>query len=160
MSYQAVKQITTQLETTFALFDAQVADGVVEYLKKCAADVQAIKLANRGLNCWILYPMLYEAAGGKGNYQLIQYGVSSAVEATIRKSEKLKADKRNIRIAAKLEAVGITEVTDTEVLHSPSGFNGIFDVVTNKGPKRVIVETIFACGEIQCPHFRVLVKVK
>lgn len=160
MSYQAVKQITTQLEATFALFDAQIADGTVEYLKKCAVEVQAVKRANPKLDCWSLYPKLYAAAGGKGNFQLIQYGVSTAVEAVIRRSEKLKADKRNIRIAAKLQEAGITQVTDTEVCHSPSGFNGIFDVATDKGPKKVIVETIFAHGEVQCPHFRVLVKVK
>jgi hypothetical protein len=162
MSYQAVKQITSQLEAGFAEFDQKVADGTVEYLKCCFVALQAAKEEFKSISrdVWAYYPKLYEAAGGKGNFNLIKYGVSSSVEETVRKSEKLKADKRNTRIAKKLEDCGITSVNSTEVTYSPNGFNGVFEVETDKGPKKVIVETIFAWGEIQCPHFRVLVKVK
>lgn len=162
MSYQAVKQITTQIEANFVEFDKKVADGTVEYLKKCFVKLQAAKEEFKGLrhDVWAYYPKIYAAAGGKGNYQLIQYGVGESVEATIRKSEKLKSDKRNFRIAKKLEESGITSVTSAEVNYSINGFNGVFEVETDKGSKKVIVDTIFAYGEIQCPHFRVLVKVK
>ena len=163
MSYTAVQEIISQLEATFAEFDQKVADGTVNYFKTRFDKLQlAIEefASIRRSNVWGYYAELHGAAGGKGNYELIRYGIDARVEEMIRKSEKLKADKRNIRIAQKLELAGITEVTSTEFTQSKDGFNGVFAVNTNMGAKKVVVDTIFAYGEIQCPHFRVLVKVK
>ena len=161
-TYQAVAKLSETLEINFAPFDQKVADGTVQYLKTRFQRLQdaIIEFAPIRHDVWKYYPKLYEAAGGKGNYQLIQYGVGARVEELIRKSEKAKAEKRNFRIAKKLEESGITEVKSAEVNHSYGGFNGVFEVETDKGSKKVIVDTIFACGEINAPHFRVLVKVK
>ena len=162
MSYQAVKQITTQLESLFAEFDQKVALGTIDHLELCFRTLTEAKEEFKHLrnDVWSYYPKLYEASGGKGNYQLIQYGVSSHVKELVTKSEKCKVDKRNLRISKKLVDSGITAVVSTSVTHSTNGFNGVFEVETDKGPKKVVIETIFVWGEIQCPHFRVLVKVK
>jgi hypothetical protein len=162
MSYTATKQLVERLETLFHEFDVKVADSQVEYMKRKFEHLQEVKKEFESLkhNVFAYYPKLFAATGGKGNYQLIQYGINPRVEEIIRKSEKSKVDKRNFRIANKLEESNITEVTDTKVLYSPSGFNGVFEVMTDKGSKKVIVDTIFVYGEIQCPHYRVLVNVK
>lgn len=162
MSYQAVKQITSQLESLFEKFDKMVEIGVIEYTKRCFVNLQAAREQYKSISrdSWSYYPKLFEAAGGKSNYLLIQYGVGIDVEQIIYKSEKAKIDKRNLRIADKLEKAGITEVKSTQIIHSTNGFNGLFEVETDKGYKKIVIETIFACGEFNCPHFRVLVKVK
>lgn len=162
MSYQAIKILVETLATIFAPFDKQVEDSQVEYLKKKFVCLQLAKKEFESIanDAWKYYPKLFEAAGGKGNYQLIQYGVGARVEELIRKSEKSKVEKRNFRIAKKLEESGITEVMNAEVNYSSNGFNGVYEVMTNKGAKKVIVETILAYGEVQCAHYRVLVKVK
>jgi hypothetical protein len=162
MSYSTAKTLSAELEVMFVEFDAQVLEKSIDYYKNLVIKLQEAKkeFASLCRDAWSYYPKIYEAVGGKGNYQLIQYGFSDRVAEIITKSEKTKCDKRNIRIAKKLDAIGITKLVSGQVNYSANGFNGVYDVETDKGTKKIIIETIFACGEIQCPHFRVLVKVK
>ena len=75
--------------------------------------------------------------------------------------EQTKVARRNIKIADKLNKAGVNEMVSATIERSADGFNGLFTVNTNSGTKTVTVNTIFAGGyNIQCAHFRVLVKVK
>lgn len=159
----ATTQIIAKIEAELAAFDVRLLESTKEYFKGLVATLKQAKIDNdhQRDNCWVYYPALFAACGGKGNYQLIQYGYSDRVEAIIINSEKTKAQKRNIKIAKKLVESEITEVLSVELVHSDDGFNGYFDVLTTKGNKRVYIDTIYAGGyNIQCAHLRVLVKVK
>lgn len=163
-SYDVVKSIMETLKKNFAEFDKKVEDGSVEWFKGRAVELKKFKDENKELamrNQWEYYDKLWGIAGGKGNYSLLQYGWSTHVEKAIRKSEQTNAEKRNFKISKSLEKLGIVEVTSSKINHSQNGFNGYFEVETDKGTKRIAIDTIFAGGyNIQRAHFRVLVKVK
>lgn len=163
-SYDTVKSIMATLKSNFAEFDKKVEDGSVEWFKKRAEELKQFKADNRELarkDQWAYYDKLWAIAQGKGNYSLLQYGWSNDVEKRIRKSEQDNAAKRNFKISNSLEKLGITEVISSKINHSQNGFNGYFEVETDKGTKRIAIDTIFAGGyNIQRAHFRVLVKVK
>lgn len=156
------QSIIHQLVKEFAVFDQQVFDGTVQFMKERFAALQIAKTtyAHLSHNAFQYYPHLFEAASGKTNYQLIQYGVTERVIDIIRKSEKTKVDKRNTKIAIKLTESNITKINSVDIAFSYNGFNGVYDVDTDKGSKKIIIETILAWGDVYAPHYRVLVKVK
>lgn len=163
-SFDVVKSIMDVLKNNFAEFDKKVEDASVEWFKAKAVELKKFKDENKALamrDQWEYYDKLWGIAGGKGNYSLLQYGWSSRVEASIRKSEQSNAEKRDYKISKSLEKLGVISVTDSRIHRSHDGFNGYFEVETDKGTKRINIDTIFAGGyNIQRAHFRVLVKVK
>lgn len=150
------------LEVEFAKFDKEVLEGTIEYMKKLAVRIGEAKVTYAHLrkNAWAYYAQIHQAAGGKGNYALLQYGFGDRVLDVITKSEEMKCARRNIKISKKLEEAGITFIKDAKFVYSNDGFNGTFEVETDSGPRFITINTIFAHGEIQCPHYRVLVKIK
>lgn len=156
------KLMMKTLEAEFAKFDSIVLAGTIEYMKKMTVRIAEAKVKHADIrkNAWAYYDAIYAAAGGKGNYALLQYGFSDRVLDTITKSEKLKCERRNIKIAKKLEDAGIIFIRNAEFVYANDGFNGVFAIDTDHGSRHVTINTIFAHGEIQCPHYRVLVKIK
>lgn len=83
------------------------------------------------------------------------------LKSVLLRKTKATIKARNANIANKLIKAEITQVLSSVFTRTSDGFNGIFKVETNKGPKVVTVDTIYAGGyNIQCFHIRVLVKVK
>lgn len=106
------------------------------------------------------YNEMFSICGGKAWYLESTYGASSLL-AFVEKNCKNNSNKRNTKIALQLEKAGIVEVLSGGIVWNDNGFNGTFEVLTNQGIKRIIVETITAGGyNIQCFHLRVLVKIK
>lgn len=157
--------LITKLNDAFAGMDAKV----LEQTKVWAFDRrQAIKdfkvseeyKSLRG-NSWALYDELYNIAGGKTWYKVLNGNSASNIEAFVIKNCEAIKDKRNASIANKLEKAGVTDVISEEFHQSADGFNGVFKVNTDKGIKTVRISSIYAGGyNIQCLHLRVLVTVK
>jgi hypothetical protein len=106
------------------------------------------------------YYEMFDICGGKVWFEQFQYGERSALEF-VEKNAKRNAEKRNFKIAAQLEKAGITSITGGGLIWNANGFDGEFNVETDRGPLRVVVNTIYAGGyNIQCFHLRVLVKIK
>lgn len=111
-------------------------------------------------NAYKLYDALHSVAGGKIWYGQMTNGNKESLLSFVEKNAKLTSEKRNAKIANQLQKAGITGVTSGQITWNKDGFNGSFTVMTDKGEKRVKVETIYAGGyNIQCFHIRVLVKV-
>lgn len=107
-----------------------------------------------------VYSVLYEAVGGKGWYQLLDWS-NAGIAEKITKKKKANSEARNAKIALKLEKIGIAEITEASPVYSNNGFVGVWKVKTDKGQFKVTVEVILAGGyNIQCLHHRVLVNVK
>jgi hypothetical protein len=76
------------------------------------------------------------------------------------KDAKAVIQARNTKMARKLEQSEITKIIDNNIEVNSDGFNGTFQVETNKGRKWVRIHTIIAGGyNIQALHYRTLVKV-
>lgn len=156
-------QIAAELAPIFAELDADVLENSIKWIEARAEAVKAFWKSDEQhkMDTYALYARLFSLAGGKGWYNLI-----SGSNAQIRAEHMAKhcaavAAKRNATIAAKLVKAEVTEVISSELARSDDGFNGIFRVNTNKGIKRVKIETIIAGGyNIQCRHLRVLVNIK
>lgn len=99
-----------------------------------------------GMDVFLKHDKMFAMCGGKTWYRIFNDNNKSGIEA------------RNAKIASKITAVGVTE---GEVIRSKDGFNGLFKVNTNEGTKYIYIDTIIAGGyNIQCMHYRTLVKVK
>lgn len=103
---------------------------------------------------------LHRIAGGKTLAEKL-YGINSdmTVQMAIKDAQGvIKA--RNAKMAKKLEQSEITNIVDNNIEVNSDGFNGTFQVDTNKGRKWVRIHTIIAGGyNIQALHYRTLVKV-
>ena len=161
----AVNQIIAQLNEMFADMDAQVAErnrqwGIARR-DAIKAKREELQPQRRAIGEWKFYEAMFTAAGGKTWFHLLDGCRDSDVAFVMDRNSRSVAAKRNASIAAKLVKAEITEVIDSSYQHTNDGFNGTFVVETNKGRKRVTIDTIYAGGyNIQCFHLRVLVKVK
>lgn len=159
----AAAHITASLNTVFAPMDAQVladsqkwAQGRITALAEFKASDEFRALRN---DAAARYPRLFGIAGGKTWYALFTSGRD--VADFVEKNCAAVAARRNAGITAKLIKAGVTEVVSESYTYTADGFDGVFVVQTDKGTKRVTVNTIHAGGyNIQCAHLRVLVKVK
>lgn len=107
------------------------------------------------------YQKMFDICGGKTWFQVLQYGFSAHAQEFVKKNTEANAKKRDAKIAQKLVALGITQVTKAEMKYNDGGFDGLFTVETEQGPKLIVINTIYAGGfNIQCFHQRTLVKVR
>ena len=160
-----MESIIKQLETVFADLDQKYTDKMVSwandrYLK--GPEFQKELREEFPRNSSAIYDALYNFYGGKTSFQTIFWGRNwDGVLEMIQKKCKNTIDARNYKLAEKLEKLGITEVVSSEFNYTNDGFNGVFKVNTDNGNKTIVIDTIVAGGyNVQCAHYRTLVKVK
>lgn len=154
--------LMSQIAEILKPFDEQTLNGIIESIPQRRESMDSFRENNRGgarSNPDAYYRGLFDAVGGKGWYELLQWGDKDLIEKII-KSENMKVETRNFKIAKKLE--GIESVVEGTQVYSTNGFEGTWEFVSETGKtKRVTLEVILAGGyNIQCLHNRVLVKVK
>ena len=165
MTNETYKKIIAELEVAFAELDAQYVEGMkkkyedaVLKVRECSGPRHKEFQTEDGR---IDYAARYEFVGGKSLFNAV-YGrsIEDAIEVG-RKDAESVIKSRNAKIAKKLVAADITEVTDYQFARTSDGFHGTFAVETSRGTKVVRIETILAGGyNIQCLHYRTLVKIK
>lgn len=107
------------------------------------------------------YYKAVEIASGKTWYTIFYGNSKEYVLKFVEKNCKAIVDRRNNSITKKLIKANVSKVISSNFVKTSDGFNGVFEVETDKGNKKVIIETIYAGGyNIQCLHSRVLVKIK
>lgn len=161
-----VKQIIEQLNEVFATMDQKVLVASQEWAQERIkalnefweseeyAELKKTRSNNRYYRNW-------EIAGGKGWYNTFVDNSDESIKEFIIKNCKAIADKRNLRIAKKLEEAGITKIISNTITHTQHGFDGLYIIETNQGEKTVKIETVWAGGyNVQCLHLRVLIKIK
>src|ERR1700748_3865644 len=153
----AVQEMMKTLEGIFVEMDVKVAADAQEWAQRKCAALKEFKASEKYQevrnDAWTVYPMMFNICGGKGWYQVFQYGYNPVVKEFMVKNSKAIADRRNAKIANKLIKAGVTEVLSQEYVYSPDGFDGVFKVMTDKGEKRVVINSIYAGGyNIQCFH--------
>ena len=148
------KQIIKDLEKVFNKFDILYKEKkIADYLEK----KEAIKKWWQNPTNW---EDLHRIAGGKTLAEKLN-GINDdmAINMAI-KDAKAVIQARNAKMAKKLEQSEITNIVDNNIEVNSDGFNGTFQVDTNKGRKWVRIHTIIAGGyNIQALHYRTLVKV-
>jgi hypothetical protein len=161
---KAFDQMIAALNAEFAGIDAEFvaasqvwAAGRAQALREFRASEEA-KTMRRDQGRY--YDRLFNIAGGKSWFNLIDGRSASGVEEVVAKNCAAVIASRNARIAAKLQSVGAVEVTGSTFAHTKDGFDGTFVVLTDAGKKWITINTIFAGGyNIQCRHQRTLIKV-
>lgn len=158
----AIQQIAQALAGFFAEQDRAAEKSQIDWALNQAAILREFRASAeyqdlRKKGAWALYEKLHALAGGKAWYQVLDKNNDNSITAFCIKNAQAAAEKRNTRIAAKLEAAGVTEVISAQVGYCRDGFNGVFRI---NGNRTVTVQSILAGGyNIQCLHQRVLVKV-
>ena len=158
-----IANIMNQLNEVFVEMDQRVLEESKKWaLERCEAMYNFLDSAEaKAMSSSEKYLKAFEVAGGKTWYNKFYGNDESTILAFIEKNCKAIANKRNNSIAKKLEKAEVTEVIESQIVHTNDGFNGFFMINTNKGSKKVTIETVYAGGyNIQCLHLRVLVKVK
>lgn len=162
-----MEKIIAQLNEVFTKYDEdykakQIAwvnnrlDGLKEFQNNL---VQMKK--DKKLDSWEYYEKLFGYFGGKTMYnRLTGHSREGAIAEMVKMCDHT-ITARNATIASKLLKAEITEVLESTFVYTNDGFNGTFSVITNSGKKVVRIDTIVAGGyNIQCAHYRTLVKVK
>ena len=162
----ATTKIMNKLEEIFAPMDAKVLESSKQWAKERTKAMYAFKKSEEykeamNRSHWEAYEKLFAIAGGKTWYNVFYGRDEESIENFVTKNCAKIAKNRNLKISQKLQKAGITDVISEEISHTDDGFNGFFIINTDKGQKRVTIETVYAGGyNIQCLHLRVLVKVK
>ena len=166
-----IKEIMNQLESVFVDMDSKVLeatkkwalerrDAVNELLDSVTYD-DCKSILDRAKKNTSTRKQAYIIAGGKTWFYVLQNSTDESILDFVEKNCKAVADKRNAKIANKLELSEVTEILKKTYEYTNDGFNGTFEVMTNQGTKLITISTIYAGGyNIQCLHLRVLVKVK
>jgi len=165
MTFKTFTAITEALAAVFADLDATFTAESIAWAKDRAQAIRDFKASEEARTMRrdqaAYYGRLFQIAGGKTWYNLIDGRSMDQVAEVAAKNAAGVIEARNARIAAKLEAAGITAVTGQNIARTKDGFDGFFNVKTDKGDRVVTVSTIYAGGyNIQCFHQRTLVKVK
>lgn len=152
------------LNTMFVELDAKMVERQKAWAMARVAAIKEYK-ANATIedrkNQWKYYDRLFAIAGGRTWYGVFNGRNEAMINEFVEKNCKAISEKRNAKIARKLNEAGITKVVSSEVAYTKDGFDGTFAVETDKGNKRVTINTIYAGGyNIQCFHQRTLVKVR
>lgn len=170
MTNPAITNIINKLNEVFATADAKVLERSLIWIEERAVAVREFEKAEdakprneslRFTNNSRFYETVFSIAGGKTWYRTIKdnNAVGRAVKMT--KHCQRVAEARNATITNKLVKAEVTEVINSEWSYTNDGFNGSFQVNTNKGEKRIKIDTIYAGGyNIQCLHLRTLVSVR
>lgn len=162
----AITEILASLNEIFVPMDEKVLEETKVWAKERVAAIKEYRYsvdiaARRAMGEHAYYARLFAAAGGKTWFGIFDGRNEQMINKIVEKNCQMIAANRNASIAKKLEKAGVTSVQETTFTHTKDGFNGTFVVETNKGTKRVTIETIYAGGyNIQCLHLRVLTKIK
>lgn len=154
-------KLYAQITEALAVADAAILEQSKEWARRKIAALSEYKKATprTAKDMETRYFEMFAICGGKVWYEQLSYGERSALEF-VEKNAKRNSEKRNAKIAAQLEKAGITSVSSGGVEWNCNGFDGVFHVETDRGPRRVVINTIHAGGyNIQCFHLRVLVKI-
>lgn len=159
-----IKQIIQKLESTFEDFDSRKLEADIEWSKNRVQALKEFRANNKqsDFGCsfkW--YGKLFEIAGGKTWYNLFNGNSQDSINEFLEKNAKVRSEKRNAKIALKVQESGATSVTSGDIVFSNDGFDGVFILETDKGTKKLTINTILAGGyDVQCLHYRTLVKIK
>lgn len=158
-----IANIMNQLNEIFVEMDQRVLENSKKWaLERSEAMYDFLKSDEaKAMDISEKFHKAFDVAGGKTWFNKFYGYDEGTILDFVEKNCKAIANKRNNSIAKKLEKAEVTEVIESQIVHTNDGFNGFFMINTNKGSKKVTIETVYAGGyNIQCLHLRVLVKVK
>lgn len=160
----ALTNMINQLNEVFKDLDARLVkesvDWIMKHYEAYMEYMNSDEYADRSLSYDERSKREIAIAGGKTYRDMFNRSEEEVKKHATKKAQAV-IKSRNTSIANKLIKSEITQVLESHFTNTHDGFDGVFKVETNKGPKIVTISTIYAGGyHIQCFHMRVLVKVR
>lgn len=157
-----MKTLIEQIAPFFTELDINVRQRQMDWAFARVAAIKKYKEENRPnrLGDWNYYKGLFDVAGGKTWYLLLNGRTDEQVRDIVNKNIDAMIEKRNQTIVNKLVKHCVTKIEGVGTIHS-DGFEGRYVATTNQGKKGIRIKIIVAGGyNIQCLHQRCLVHVR
>jgi hypothetical protein len=159
----SLKTMFDELGAVFAEMDSVVLANTIDWANKRAAQIAEYKALPeyRKLNAYDRAYKVIELAGSSAWSRALVYGTDESRVKYCKEYCEAVIANRNAKMVKKLDKAGVENVLSSSFTHTRDGFNGVFEVNTDKGNKIVEVQTIYAGGyNVQCAHLRVLTKIR
>jgi hypothetical protein len=159
----SIQTMINELAAVFAVMDSKVLADSIEWANKRAAQIAEYKALPeyKKLNAYDRAYKVIELAGSKTWSGPLVYGTDESRAIFCKEYCEAVIASRNAKMVKKLDKAGVENVLSSSFTHTRDGFNGVFEVNTDKGNKIVEVQTIYAGGyNVQCAHLRVLTKIR
>jgi len=154
------KQIIKHLEQCFDSFDRSYISMKIEDYEMKQKGIQNWWKAPTRINGYTDWDELNRIGGGKSlTAKLSGINLKMAQDMAIKDAEAI-IKSRNSKMAKKLEDFGINEIYKTNLIMTSNGFDGHYNVRTDKGDKVIRIQTVLCGGyNIQALHYRTLVNI-
>lgn len=160
-----MKNIIDSLNKVFSTFDNENLQKSLSWAEETRQRLIDFKKSEEAKTLrkdqYAYYNKMFVMCTSKTWFHVMENSNKENLEEFVKNNHNEKINKRNAKITEKLKTFQIEDVSDLNYTFSNDGFDGVYNVKTEKGNKVIKINSIIAGGyNVQIAHMRVLISIK